>query len=253
MKPRWTKLATLGLLMVAAGPGLFLIAFLAYRLDLGDAPIFMIATVVPLIGSILVWRFGTWAKIVGILAALVPAGATFWTVFSITQIDSFFDFVPAILVIPGAFIVILSCIASMVAGRREHTGTSATGGERAAIRVVLGLVLLLSAASAALTFTGGEDVSEADATLVVTMKTFEFDPKDLDLQQGDSILIRNDDPFFHTFTVDSLAIDESFTASAEVLVRIPDDPGTYIFYCTPHTFNKDDPAEDDMAGTLTIE
>lgn len=254
MRARWTRLAVLGLLMVAAGPALFLVAVLVYGLNFGDTGgFFAIIMAVPLLGAILVWWFGWWAKVVGIIAALLPALAMFWTAFGFARPNSFFDFVPPTLLIPGAFIAVFSCIGAIVAGRRQHAGTAATGGERKAVRVVLGVVLLLAALSAALTLSGQSRVSEPQRGPVINLKNNEFQPKDLELRQGDTILLRSDDPFFHTFTIDALSIDEAFTPGDEVLVRIPDRPGNYIFYCRPHTERPEDPEENDMAGTLTVE
>jgi len=67
------------------------------------------------------------------------------------------------------------------------------------------------------------------------------------------VLVRNDDPFLHTFTVEELDIDEAITPGSEVLVEIPDESGSYVVFCRPHSDPEEpDPAED-MAANLTIE
>jgi plastocyanin len=252
-RARWTTLAVLGLLMEAIAPLLLLVAVLVFGLDAGEfAKIFVIVIAVPLIGAALVWRFGWWAKLVGILTALVPAGAMFWTIFGITIVSSFFDFVPAILLIPGFFIAIASLIASLVAGRRGHRTPKPAGRERLAIQVVGGVILLLALISGVMTFLGRSSASSAAAAETVVEKDTAFRPKTLSVDGGDTILIRDDDPFFHTFTIDALDIDESFTPGDEIAVEIPDKPGTYIFYCRPHTSNPKHPEEGDMAGRITI-
>jgi hypothetical protein len=41
------------------------------------------------------------------------------------------------------------------------------------------------------------------------MTDFEFDPESLSVAAGDSVLVKNSDPFVHTFTVEELDIDVS--------------------------------------------
>ena len=90
------------------------------------------------------------------------------------------------------------------------------------------------------------------ADLTVSLEDFAFDESSYDLVGGETLLIKNDDPFHHTFTVDALGIDVHLGPSSEKLVELPDQPGTYVLYCDPHTSGKEDPSEDDMAAELTV-
>jgi plastocyanin len=252
-RARWTRLAVLGLLMEAAAPALFLIAVLIWKLDLGEAGFFVIVLVIPLVGALLVWRFGWWARVVGLITALLPALAMFWTAFGFALPASFFEFVPAFLVIPGALIAVVSLVASLIAGRRGHMTAAATGGERTAIRLVLSLIALGALVSGVLTVLGRSSVPEAAAAVqTIHMKDFRFEPKAFSVSAGASVVLRNDDPFFHTFTVDELGLNHSFTPGDEQVIKLPDKAGTYTFYCRPHTQNPDKPGEEDMAGVLTV-
>jgi plastocyanin len=253
LRARWSSLAFLGLLMVALGPLLMFVGGLLWGLELsGDSVFFLGVAAVALIGAILVRTFGGWAKIVGIITAILAMGAMFWTAFGIAIPSSFFDFVPGILMVPGGLLAIVSCIASLVAGRRGHRAAAATGGERGAIRVVVGLVVILMAVSGVLTYTGRSVAAAAGADETILARDLAFEPQDLELEPGSTVLIRADDPFFHTFTIDELGIDEQLTPGDEALVQIPDEPGTYVFYCIPHTREPENPGEDDMAGELRI-
>jgi plastocyanin len=250
---RWTRLAVLGLLMEGLGPLLLLAAVLIWGLDFGDDWLFFVVILaIPLLGAFLVWRFGAWAKFVGLLAALLPAGAMFWTAFGLAIPSSFFDFVPGILVIPGFLIAAISCIAGLVAGRRGHKAPMTTGGERIAIRAIPAVVGLLAIISAVLTFAGRSTASEPGADQTLTSKNNAFEPKQFDVNGPARVLIRNDDPFFHTFSIDDLDVDESLTPGDEIVVEIPDRAGTYVFYCRPHTSDPKKPEENDMAGELII-
>ena len=252
-KPRWTRLASLALVLVALGPLLMFAAGLLWGLDVSeDAVFFLGAAAVALIGALVVARFGTWAKVVGIVTAVLSGGALFWTAFGLASPTSFFDFMPGLLVLPGAITAIVACIAALVAGRRGHATTRPERGERTAIRAVLSIVVIAALATAVLTFTGGSDAAGSGDVEVVA-SDFEFEPGTFQVAAGESILVRNDDPFLHTFTVDDLDIDESLNPGSEVLIEVPEGGGSYTFYCRPHTFEPDDPSEDDMAGELTVQ
>lgn len=250
-RARWTWLAALGLLMAGIGPLLMLAVGALWGLSVGEmVPFFGITAAVGLIASYLVWRFGTWSKIVGIVAALAVGMMLFWTAFGLATPQSFFDFVPGLLVIPGALIAVVCCIAAVVAGRRNHLADAPVGGERRGIRIVLGAVLGLAAVSAVLTVVSSMGGPAGEAT--VAAKNFDFEPATLEVDGGETIVIENQDPFGHTFTVDELDINETLGPNQKVEVEVPDEGGTYVFYCVPHTSTPKEPSDEDMAGELTI-
>ena len=254
--PAGTRLAVLGLMMVSAAGLIWLVAGLIWGLDLGDSAGFLIPTIVlPAVAALLVWRFGTWARIVGIVVALLAIGMLWFTAFGLLEPDSFFDFVGGLLVVPGAVIAIVGCVQAMRAARRGRLRTQREGGEARAMNVIVTVVAGLTVLSAVVTFVGR---STADASLAdgeVTLKDFSFEAGGADgvaVTGGETLYVANDDPFHHTFTVDELGIDVAFGPSSQELIEIPAQPGTYTLYCRPHTANPDDPGEDDMATTLTV-
>ena len=253
-RARWTWLAALGLTLAALGPVLMLLASFVWGLDVGDElPFFVITAAVGLLGAFLVWRFGLWAKIVGIIAAVLVGMALFWTAFGLGSPASFFDFVPGVLVIPGALIAIVGSIAAIVARRRGHVTASPERGERTAIRVITAVIGVLVLLSAVLTFASRstlEDAAAAEAT--IAMSEFEFGDGRFEVSGGSQVLVRNDDPFLHTFTIEGLDIDEAFTPGSEKLIEIPDEPGTYVLFCRPHTSDPEEPADDDMAAEFVV-
>lgn len=264
-RPRWTRLATLGLVMVAAGPLLMFVAGLVYGLDMDDiASFFLPVIAIPLVGAVCVWFLPWWSRIIGILAAAAAGFGMFWTAFGLARPGNAFDFIPALLVLPGALIAIVSCIASIVAHRRKSVSPSATGGERTAIRLTLAILAVAVAVSGGLTFAGKQDASDAAAEATITAKDFQFTPKELEVAGGSTIFVRNSDPFFHTFTIEELDINIELTTGDEVTVALPDKSGTYRFYCIPHSSGaesseksetdeaEDEDDEEEMAGTLEI-
>lgn len=250
---RWTRLGALGLVMVGLGPFLMVTAALIWGLDVAtDLPFFLTLAILPWVAAFLVWRFGTWAKVVGIVVALAGIAAMFWTAFGLAAPASFFDFVPGLLVVPGAIIAIVGCVAAIVAGRRGHRTAAREGGERRAITVIVAAVAGLALVSAVLTVVGRSTVEVTAADETVTLKDFEYDQASYDLATGSRVVVRNDDPFLHTFTVDELGIDVELGPNSSAALDLPAEAGTYIVYCRPHTADPDDPSDEDMAATLTV-
>ena len=154
--------------------------------------------------------------------------------------------------VPGALIAIVASIGAIVARRRGHGTATSEGGERRAITAVVAVVGVLAALSAVLTVVGRSTVDTPDGATTVSLGNFEYDRSEYELPGGSQVVVRNDDPFLHTFTVDELGIDVELGPNGSALVDIPSDSGTYVLYCRPHTMNPDDPGPDDMAASLTV-
>ncbi|HJP65536.1 MAG TPA: hypothetical protein VKA30_04440, partial [Actinomycetota bacterium] len=72
VRPRWSRLAALGLFLAGLGPLLYVITSVAWGLDTSsNVPFFGVAVVVGWLGAFLVLRYGTWARWVGIVAAVL--------------------------------------------------------------------------------------------------------------------------------------------------------------------------------------
>lgn len=253
-KAKWTRLASLGLVLAGLGPILVLLAIMLWGLGPPDADLafFLTTIVVAFVSAFLVWRFGTWSKIVGIIAGLLLAMGLFWTAFGLAQPASFFDFVTGILVLPGALLAVGASIASIVAKRRGHYAARAEGGEKRGLQIVLGIVVLAAVVSGALNLFTRPTASAGNAAIRASLRDSKFDQQQYEVAGGERIFVSNDDPFFHTFTVDELGIDEGFVAASSKLIEVSDQPGTYILYCRPHTANPEDPEEDAMAATIRV-
>ena len=253
LRARWTQLAALGLVMIGLAPFLMLAGALLWGLDVGDQIAFFVPfIIVPWVAAFLVWRFGTWAKIVAIVVALAGLATLFWTAFGLAYPSSFFDFVPGLLVIPGAIIAIVGSIAGMVANRRGHLVAGREGGERRAIGIVVAVVGVLAVVSAVLSVSSRSNVTTTDAAAQVEMKNFEFDQASYSAPGGASVGVRNEDPFAHTFTIDELGIDIHLGPGDGVVVDLPAQAGTYVLYCTLHTADPQNPTSDDMAASFTV-
>jgi plastocyanin len=249
---RWSDLAALGFLMVAAGAVLMVAAVLIWGLDSDDLAFFIAQVVLGALAAWLVRRPRTWTKVVAIVLGLATGMMMFWTMFGVTAPASFFDFMPALLVVPGVLIGLVAGIASI---RSKRSGAVHSAGERRAVQGIVVALGCFAAVSAVVSVTSRDTVSDEDADsadFVVDLEDFEFEQASYDATGDTTILVKNSDPFLHTFTVDELGIDVTLNGGSEKLVTIPAQPGSYVVYCEPHTNDKDDPAEDDMAATLNV-
>jgi plastocyanin len=250
---RWSRLASLGLAMVGTGPLLMLAASGIWGLDIGeDLVFFMLPIVFGFGGAFLMQRPRTALRIVALVFGVLGAMMVFWTVFGLFSPDSFFDFVPGLLVIPGALIALVAGIGAIRSQRKGATSHPAEGRALQIVGSILGVLVIVSGV---LSVTGRETVSaedEASADVVVDLKDFEFDEDTYEVAGGATIFVKNSDPFLHTFQIDALDVDVTLGPGSEAVIVIPDEPGDYVLYCEPHTSDADDPGEDDMAARLEV-
>jgi plastocyanin len=252
----FTRIAALGGLLAGLGGIIILIGALGS--GLGDEIGFFLPVVLfPLIGAALTWRFGTWAKVVGLVSALAIGLMMFWAVFGLAYPGSVYEFVPGVLIPLGVVLALVGNIGAIV--RRRHPKAAIGPVERNAVLVVVAVaaVAMILSAVVALT-TGGESVAAEDAegATPVVMKGFEFTEETYRASAGEATTfhIRNEDRFVHTFTIPALGIDETVHGGQEALVEVDAPAGTYTIYCAPHSdTSEDDPEEAGMAATLVVE
>jgi plastocyanin len=254
LRPVFTRIEALGLLLVALAPVVMVGSGLAAGQSLGEEAVFFGAVfAIPAIASALVWRFGTWARIVGIVAAILAAMGMFWTVFGLSFPASFADFVPGVLVPVGFLMALGGGVAALVQQRRGHLESARTRGETRLLVVAAVVVGLAVVSSAALSFTGRTAVDASAAAFTTTMSNFEFTEAVYEVAAGQptAVLVHNADAFAHTFTVPGLGIDEVVLPGREKLVEITAAAGEYVLYCVPHA-SPDNPSREagDMAATI---
>lgn len=256
-KAKWTRVATLGFLFIAAGLVFWIVGGLVAGQSLGEEAMFFGGGIVAaLIGAAVTWKLGTVGKGIGIALALVIMAMFFWVAFSLGVPAAFVEFSGAVMFVVGAFTALGYNIGAIV--RRNDRHTEATRGETRAMRVMLGLVALALVVSGVLNLTSRSSVEAAAGATEVTMSNFEFEPETYEATAGETtqFVVHNGDAFTHDFTIPSLDIESGLiTPGSEKLVEVNAPAGTYAIYCTLHSSDtaKDVPAEGDMAATLTVE
>lgn len=246
-----TALATTGLGLAALGPVLVVVG------TPEALPYVVPFALLPAVGAFLVWRFGTWSKVLSIiLGGLLlfmmvgtPAGE------GLRYPASFFDFVPSTMFLVGALAAIAGGAIAIWTrrGRRSLVG----GRESAIVRSLVAGIVTVGIGSAVASVATNQTVDEADRAGAVEIAAAEgdFSLTRLPLASGQTtrVLLRNEDPVVHTFTSDTLGVDQILRPGDEVLVELtPSTSGTYQFWCQPHSGEAGNGIRDGMVGTLEI-
>lgn len=252
-RPVYTRVQVLGLLLI--GTATFAVAVLAAVVEPEALIFFGIISVATLLAAALAWRFGTWARLLGIVVSAAAAFMLFWAVFGLSYPQSFVDFALGVAVPLGALLGVGGGIAALVRGRRESASTQV---ESRLVRGTLIVVVLALAASAVLTVLNRTAVDPAVAagSTEVEMVAFAFEPLEIRTSASDPRLtVKNADPFMHDIAVPALDVLVNVTPGSTVTVDLSGAaPGTYMVYCTLHSNTSiDDPAEAGMAARLIIE
>jgi uncharacterized cupredoxin-like copper-binding protein len=163
-------------------------------------------------------------------------------------IDSFFDFVPLLVAMIGVVIVLLASLVGTISYFRGAVGTDATR-VMTIFKGLLVVLLVVGVISAVFTALGTDSVStaEAEGAVVITADGVEWDVSTLEVASGQvlRILVKNKDPFVHTFTVTDLDIDEILGPWSEKVIEVESlESRIYGFICRVPGH------EEDMTGAI---
>jgi hypothetical protein len=203
------------------------------------------------IGGVAVFYVRPWGLVVGILvgafgtlAFLEDAG------FYLSSPLSFFDFVPTLFGLAGAVILLAASLAGTVQHLRHRVSEASAPPRTAFIMsaAILGVVAFASAAGTALSV---DSVAAAEArdAVVITADNAKWDVKLIERSPGQptTILVRNNDPVSHTFTVYDLDINERIGPWSEKLFEIPTrDERIFGYICRISAHKKD------MTGAIIV-
>ncbi|MFP5308770.1 MAG: cupredoxin domain-containing protein [Actinomycetes bacterium] len=248
-----TRTEVLGLSLIAGANTLVLVVGLSTGIPLSDASFLFAPLLAAAGGAALAWSTGTWGRAVALVLGLGAATMTFWLGFGILAPMSFVEFTSGTAFLLGVGLLLWGGIASLVRRNDIRTGPtrSETMLDRTALAVV-GLALLVSLPLWALS-RSTVDATTTAGMPVVAVQNFAFE--DLTVTSSDgavSLVVRNRDAFGHTFTIDELGVDVALLPGSAEVVTFDAAPGTYTYYCIPHSAEAG-AGEDDMAATLTIE
>ncbi|HEX5939309.1 MAG TPA: cupredoxin domain-containing protein [Dehalococcoidia bacterium] len=195
----------------------------------------VVAVIALAVGAVLLF-LGRWWPIVGIIGGLAAAGSSLeFVAFSIEHFDSFFDFTTTIFPLVGGILLIVGSALALWDERKEPVATQAPAAWQTSMLGITGVLAAVSVISLILTLTGFDSVSDeerAAADTVVEMKQTEFEPDVIEVSAGEiAVVVENDDPIVHTFTIDDLDVDEDLGASDEKFIEFSAEPGEYELKC----------------------
>ena len=244
-------LTVFGLGVAAIGPALFMAAN-------GEVDVLAVALLLlPLVAAVLVARFGTWARTVAAIVSVLLLLMIMPFVGSIiTHVNVFFEFVPVVILIVGSLVGAVAAVLSVAKRRGSGAATRAT--ERRVATWVGLLLLVVAAVSTVASVTSRTEVGAADraGAVAVEQSRFAFAQTEyvVPADVASRLVVHNSDRVHHTVTNDDLGIDETVLPGSDVLVELPAlAPGSYTFYCVPHSNRSDGLGEDDMFMTLRVE
>jgi hypothetical protein len=169
-------------------------------------------------------------------------GGAFGVLFVLEDIDlyvttpqSFFTFTSTWFALIGVLMVLLASLVGTVQYFRKRVGADASR-LHPALYGVSAVLVVFALVSAAITALSIEKVSAADedGAVVVRAEKAVWDVKLIEAEPGQPlrILVKNDDPVFHTFTIHDLDIDVFIGPWSEKLIELePLEARIYGFIC----------------------
>jgi len=104
-----------------------------------------------------------------------------------------------------------------------------------------------SGAAASTPASSGSSGQAASQTATISVKDFAFNPKELTVSPGTTVVWHNADSVLHTVTSDTGVFDGNLPAGADFQFTF-DKAGTYPYYCKPHG----GPGEKGMSGVIVV-
>ena len=134
--------------------------------------------------------------------------------------------------------------------RRGGARVEATAVERNALRGIAVVVAVVVVVSGVITLAARDTVEEAEraGAIEVLMKRTKFKTERLEGKAGETLrlVLKNDDLYIHTFTIEELDIDVTVGPRGEKSLELtPADAGTFEYVCTL-------PGHESMKGTLKV-
>jgi predicted lipoprotein with Yx(FWY)xxD motif/plastocyanin len=94
---------------------------------------------------------------------------------------------------------------------------------------------------------GGSSGQAAAQTVTISVQNFAFNPKELTVSPGTTVIWHNNDSAMHTVTSDTGLFDGGLPGGADFQFTFKD-PGTYPYYCKPHG----GPGGEGMSGVIIV-
>lgn len=204
---------------------------------------FLLAMAAPFVIGLLV--LARWPRVgaiwLGVVSLAVLAFSAPFLVDALAHPESTADFLPLLVFTVSTVVGTVAAIPSFRQGRAAGALSRLARG----IAVAAGGVIVVATVVSVVSFAAIEDTPARAGDIGVVAEGFLFHPAGILADAGEiSIHVTNRDGSRHTFTIDELGVDLNVPPNSTQRVAFTADPGTYRFYCRPHTPG--------MEGELTV-
>ena len=142
------------------------------------------------------------------------------------------DFIPLLVFTLSTAVGTVAAIPSF----RQGPGPAAPSRPARIIGIAAGATVVAGVIASVAAFAGVENVPAQPGDIRVVTEAVKFNRADIDAPRGTiSVHVTNRDDTRHTFTVDELGVDLNLPPNSTQRVTFTAGPGTYRFYCRPHT------------------
>lgn len=209
----------------------------------GEVAGFLVAMAAPFVIGLALARFlpRAGAIFIGVIATATLGASAPFTGPALLHPEALADFVPQVLFALSLGVAAVAAIPAFREVRRA-------GGAARTPRVIAGaaaVVVLVAGAVSVAAAARVQTVAPQSGDETVVARDFAFAPAQIDADAGTiSVHVTNQDSTRHTFTIDGLT-DVSVPPNSAQRVTFEAEPGTYRFYCIPHSA--------DMDGVLVVE
>lgn len=195
------------------------------------------AAVYLLLGLAVLWRASRWLLVTAIVVPLLQVGTSApFMIPGFTHPETPASFLPEVFTVVASVVVVVGAVMSL------------RGVERRSRRPIAALAGMIAAAAVVTSVAAAAGVSsEAQQTgdVPVTAVSVSY-PERIDVEQGGTLWMQNQDPFRHTFVVEGTNMRTELPGSAAARIDVDLPPDTYTFYC-------DVPGHEDvMQGVLYV-
>jgi plastocyanin len=127
----------------------------------------------------------------------------------------------------GAAVTLLAAMIDLIRSRGRSMG-----GPKAVTSVAVASILVFMAGLVVAAVGGGAPVRAQAGDIRVPMKNARFKVERITAPSGRvTVVVKNEDLFWHTFTIDALHVDSRVPVHASRRVTFAAEPGTYTYYC----------------------
>jgi hypothetical protein len=245
----YAKIALFGVALYLLTALLFFVAVIIS--EPADVAFILFLVIPALIVAAAIYFIRPWGLIVGILGGIF--GLTFFS----EDVDlilgtpqSFFDFTGQVIGMTGLIVIIVASAIGLIQHFRHADRTELSPTDRRILQGIAGVLAIVAVISAVLTVTniGGVSAEEEQNATVIEAKKTAWEPEQVTISGSNRrLVIKNRDPFLHTFTIYDLDIDERLSPGSETVIELPSSAtGVIPFVC--RLFDH----ELDMTGAITI-